>query len=485
MLEAMKFYKQGLIKPITPATIFSAVQISEPFRYMQKAQHIGKIVVSMPDKVEDLPQETVREELALNPDRAYLFVGGLGGLGRSIATWLTEKGARHIIFLSRSAGNIPQDDPFIMELSALGCMTTMVSGDVCDYNDVVRAVKAAGKSIAGVLQASMVLKVSTTDASPLAPFKAMATDSSVQDNALVDMSWEHWRAAVQPKVQGTWNLHNALLREQPEPLDLFFLFSSAGAMSGQWGQANYNAGNTFLDSFVSFRHSLGLPASTVNIGVIEDIGYVSENPDVLDSLRSTAQYLMDEPKLLESIELMLKRSAPSSSANHLSAEIIESPGNARYVQKSQIGVGMRSVLPITSPNNRTIWRKDPRMLVYRNLEAAETSSSSSSDHELDQFLKDIGSNMTLLKSPDSALLLAREIGKTLFGFMMRTDDEPDCDAPLSTIGIDSLISIEVRNWIRRKLGIEFTVLEIVRADNVNHLGALAQIKLVEKYRARA
>lgn len=171
MLRAMDFYEQGLITPVTPTTTFSALQISEPFRYMQKAQHIGKIVVSMPDKVEDLPQETVREELALNPDRAYLFVGGLGGLGRSIATWLTEKGARHIVFLSRSAGSIPQDDPFVMELSTLGCMATMVSGDVCNYDDVVRAIKAAGKPVAGVLQASMVLKVSTVEACPLPFFR--------------------------------------------------------------------------------------------------------------------------------------------------------------------------------------------------------------------------------------------------------------------------------------------------------------------------
>ena len=78
-------------------------------------------------------------------------------------------------------------------------------------------------------------------------------------------------------------------------------------MSGHWGQANYNAGNTFLDAFVSYRHSLGLAASTVNIGVMEDVGYLSENLDLLDSLRSTAQYLIKEPQLLDSLELMLKR----------------------------------------------------------------------------------------------------------------------------------------------------------------------------------
>jgi KR domain/Phosphopantetheine attachment site len=267
---------------------------------------------------------------------------------------------------------------------------------------------------------------------------------------------------------------------QAEPLDFFFLFSSAGAMSGQWGQANYNAGNTFLDAFVQYRHSLGLPASTVNIGVIEDIGYVSRNQEVFDSLRATAQYMLGEKELLESIGLMLKRSHPSYDSKRSS-----SSGVRRYVNASQIGIGMRSVLPITSPSNRTIWRKDPRMLVYRNLETHETSSDSSGDGELNQFLKEISSNMALLKSPSSALLLAREIGKTLYGFMMRNEEEADLTAPLATMGIDSLISIELRNWMRRKVGVELTVLEIVRAENVGQLGEHAQAKLVEKYEARA
>lgn len=82
-------------------------------------------------------------------------------------------------------------------------------------------------------------------------------------------------------------------------------------MTGQWGQANYNAGNTFLDAFVSYRHSLGLAASAVNIGVVGDIGYVSEHPSVLDSLRATGQYIMMEAELLDCLELVLKRSRPT------------------------------------------------------------------------------------------------------------------------------------------------------------------------------
>lgn len=314
-----------------------------------------------------------------------------------------------------------------------------------------------------------------------------------QDSSLDDMSWAQWTAASRPKIQGTWNLHNALAREQAhQPVDHFLLFSSLGAMTGQWGQANYNAGNTFLDAFVSYRHSLGLAASVVNIGVVGDVGYVSENPAVLDSLRATGQYIMREPELLECLELMLRRSGPASSPHGMPSREEQQatrPGTFRYAQPSQLGTGLRSLLPITAPNNRTPWRRDPRMLVYRNVEhgasgAGADAASGDSGEELSRFLRDISSSMALLKSEEAAALLAREVGRTLLGFMMRSEAELDLDAPLGAVGIDSLVSIELRNWIRRRIGAEVTVLEIVRAESLARLGETVQGKLIEKYQAR-
>ncbi|KAJ0116060.1 hypothetical protein J7T55_005006 [Diaporthe amygdali] len=471
--RAVEFYQQGFIEPIYPLKTLSACTISEPIRNMQKGDHIGKLVVSMPHDHKDLPSETGYDELCLRSDGAYLFVGGLGGLGRSTTTWLVEKGARNLVLFSRSAGQLRDDDPFVQELQSLGCTVTRVSGYVTIYEDVVRAMKAAGKPIIGILQASMVL----------------------QDSSLDDMSWAQWIAASRPKIQGTWNLHNALLHEQEDqPVEHFLLFSSLGAMTGQWGQANYNAGNSFLDAFVSFRHSLGLSASVINIGVVGDVGYVSEHPSVLDSLRATGQYIMREPELLDCLELTLKRSGPApydtAARQDRDKKQLSGPGTFRYVQPSQLGTGLRSLLPITAPNNRTPWRRDPRMLVYRNVEqgagadATSTDPASSTEKELSKFLRDIASNMALLKSDEAATLLAREIGRTLLGFMMRAEGELDLNASLGAIGIDSLVSIELKNWIRRRLGAEVTVLEIVRADSLVQVGEIVRGKLIEKYQAR-
>lgn len=289
------------------------------------------------------------------------------------------------------------------------------------------------------------------------------------------MTWQDWQAAVHPKVTGTWNLHRALLSE---PLDFFFLFSSTAAVSGQNGQANYNAGNTFQDAFVTYRHSLGLPASVVDIGIVEDVGYVSKNPALLDSLRATSQSLVQEVELLASIELALRRSRPAATHSDPSP-------TSSYVNKSQIAVGLKSTLPIIAPNNRTPWRRDPRLLVYRNLEdkPEETATASnSSDEALSKFLREASASMEFLKRDESAALLANEIGRTLLGFLMKPDAEMvDVDAPLAAVGIDSLVSIELRNWLRRKVGVEFAVLEITGAVSLRALGKEAQGKLVEKF----
>lgn len=295
------------------------------------------------------------------------------------------------------------------------------------------------------------------------------------------MTFEQWQAATLPKIQGTWNLHEALLA-QKQPLDFFFLFSSVSGIGGQWGQANYASANTFLDAFVQYRHSLGLPASVLDIGAMEDVGYLSQNSGILEALRATSLHTLHEQDLLDSLQLMIDRSNPPQST----ATAVSSSKTARYVNPSQVAIGVRSTLPLSAPNNRTIWKKDPRMSVYRNLESLndDTAASSGNEEGLKQFVRDASKNPALLDLPESINFLAKEAGTTLFGFMMRGDEEPALDVPLASLGVDSLVSIELRNWFRQRVGAEFTVLEVVNSNSVTHLGEQAAAKLKEKFQAR-
>lgn len=109
-------------------------------------------------------------------DVSYLLVGGFGGLGRSVATWMVEHGARSLVFLSRSAAS-PDNAQFVKELEGYpGCTVTTVSGDVSKDEDVLKTIKAAPKPLAGVLQLSLVLRVSlSTISHPFAQNSTMLT----------------------------------------------------------------------------------------------------------------------------------------------------------------------------------------------------------------------------------------------------------------------------------------------------------------------
>ncbi|KAL8818356.1 MAG: hypothetical protein Q9223_002991 [Gallowayella weberi] len=460
--RAIQFYEQGNIKPISPIKEFRAAQVEEAMRYMQKGQHIGKIVVSMPENPMELEATPAVKELRLRADVSYLSAGGLGGLGRSTASWLVENGAKHLIFLSRSAGKVSDNDPFVEELAAQGCSVQMFSGSVANAADVAKVVSSAAKPIAGVLQASMVLN----------------------DAALDSMTFEQWQAAVLPKVQGTWNLHHELIK-QDQPLDFFFLFSSLSGLNGQPGQSNYAAGNTFLDAFVQYRHSLGLPASVLDIGIVEDVGFVSSNTNLLDTLKATSMHLLHEQDVLDSIQVMIERSGPHMPIA-ASRPTNSSPQTCAYINHSQLGIGVRSNLPISAPNNRVPWKKDPRMAVFRNLDFSTGGSSSVSNSErLKEFLSECRNNPALLDLPGSISVLAQEAGTTLSGFMMRGEEDLDLNVSLATLGVDSLVSIELRNWFVKTVGVEITVLEVVNSGSLTGLAEHAARKLKEKFQARA
>ena len=157
----MDLFRCGLIKPIEPLTLFEASHVEEAFRYMQKGQHIGKIVVRMGAHTDELQSTAKMRNLVLNPDASYVLIGGLGGLGQSISSWMVEKGAKHLVFLSRSAGESKKDQAFISELISQDCSVQVFAGSVANLQDVKNAVANAGRPVAGVLQLSMVLKVPT------------------------------------------------------------------------------------------------------------------------------------------------------------------------------------------------------------------------------------------------------------------------------------------------------------------------------------
>lgn len=96
-----------------------------------------------------------------SPDKAYLLIGCLGGLGRSLSRWMLRRGARHFVFIGRSGTDKAPARNLVNDLQAAGASVTVIRGDVAAYKDVEKAVAAATRPIGGVIQAAMSIHVST------------------------------------------------------------------------------------------------------------------------------------------------------------------------------------------------------------------------------------------------------------------------------------------------------------------------------------
>jgi acyl transferase domain-containing protein/NADPH:quinone reductase-like Zn-dependent oxidoreductase len=103
-----------------------------------------------------------RPQLTLRRDGTYLLVGCLGGLGRSLTSWMLRRGARSFAFLSRSGADAREASSLVQDLRDAGAEVYVIRGDVGVRKDVERAIQSVppDRPIRGVINAAMVLRVS-------------------------------------------------------------------------------------------------------------------------------------------------------------------------------------------------------------------------------------------------------------------------------------------------------------------------------------
>ncbi|KAF4589053.1 Beta-ketoacyl synthase [Ophiocordyceps camponoti-floridani] len=201
------------------------------------------------------------------------------------------------------------------------------------------------------------------------------------------MSHDNWKACLEPKVTGTWNLHNALIETK---LDFFVLISSTSGTTGNLGQVNYAAASCFLDSFVQYRHGLGLPCSVVDLGAVEGVGVLGGKQNVV-----------------EAIQLAVMRSSPENST-------IPTSPRGLYCNKSQIIIGLTSSRSSGDFTNRLAFTNDARAGLLTNMNAATSGKTlESSDSEINQLISRFEADPGLLTEPDAIDMVSHEIGRIL------------------------------------------------------------------------
>jgi len=248
LLEA---FDKGELHPL-PLQIFSLKEVACAFRHMAQAKHIGKIVISHPDLSERRSARSNLEEdqrVVLSTDGSYLVTGGLGGLGLQVAHWLVDRGAKNLVLMGRSAPSL-ETSQILGELKKAGVQIEVVQGDVSKREDVTIALSQANLSrLRGIFHCAGV----------------------VADSLLSQQNWSRFSEVMSPKVAGTWNLH-VLTRDVP--LDFFVIFSSVVSVLGSAGQANHASACAFEDGLAHFRRARGLPALSINWGPWSTVGAV-------------------------------------------------------------------------------------------------------------------------------------------------------------------------------------------------------------------
>jgi aryl carrier-like protein len=257
-------------------------------------------------------------------------------------------------------------------------------------------------------------------------------------------------------------------------LDFFILMSSISACVGHPGQINYASANTFLDSFAQYREGLGLPCSVINLGGMEGVGFLAERPAKLNQYRSFGLYVIHEQHLVDAIQLAIKRPKPPSN------KVITGRYNS-FTNSNQYIIGLNTSKSMSDPTNRTLFRGDPRVQLYNTISSSEQNVNGGRDEGMREFLSQAEANPAMLDEPETLQRVSWEIGRTLFSFLLLPEENLDITLTLVSIGIDSLVSIEIRNWWRKMLGLDITVLEIMNAGTIEGLGKLAIISLKKKF----
>lgn len=160
MLErCLDLYQQKKIRPIQPASVFNSCEVDKGFRLLQGGDHIGKVVIKMPEDTSQIKSRPRAHPMRFDPQASYILTGGLGGLGKAIATWLVDRGARDLVFLSRSAGLTDDSREFFAELESMGCHVSAIAGKAQRMADVEAAISTATGPVKGLFHMAMVLQV--------------------------------------------------------------------------------------------------------------------------------------------------------------------------------------------------------------------------------------------------------------------------------------------------------------------------------------
>jgi NAD(P)-dependent dehydrogenase (short-subunit alcohol dehydrogenase family)/acyl carrier protein len=380
----------GLID-IDDADTSAAARLVELIRDAREDQLALRAGQCYTPRLERIPPAAEAPRRPLDPDGVYLITGGLGAVGLALAQWLVANGARRLALVGRHAG----PNAATAELERQGASVYVAPCDVTHAGEVARLLAQPELSgLRGIIHAAGVL----------------------DDGALMQLTPERMTSVLAPKVSGSWNLHR---QTRGLALDFFVVCSSAAAVLGSAGQANYAAANAFLDALAHQRQASGLPALSVNWGPFAQAG-MAARALAAQPRRNSLPGL--DPIALEQAGPILGRLLAQGLA-----------------QAAVLPIPVRDLPRLTGPRS-SLLAASGRQLDRREQPAAEAP------RELARRLAEAH------PAHRAQLLLANVVEQAASVLLLQTSQTLDPRRPLREYGLDSLMALDLSATLSRMIG---------------------------------
>jgi 8-amino-7-oxononanoate synthase len=405
--ELRQQFVDSKLQPL-PHKVFPIQQADDAFRYMAQAKHIGKVVISLP-----------ASNQVVKIDGSYLITGGMGALGLQVANWLAEEGAKHLILLGRSQPKRSAQQE-IEQLKQQGITVDLIQIDLSDYEAVTNLFdnfKSTQTNIKGIIHAAGIL----------------------DDGLLKTLSWSRFQRVLQPKVAGTWNLHQAT---EKLPLDWFVCFSSVVSAFGAVGQSNYATANAFMDNLMSYRRNQGLPGLSINWSIWDEVGMASRlTPEQQQRLSQQGLTAIAPPQGLKVLKQLLQQQATQT--------IVFPVDWATFLNQQPANPFFARVQPQTKVKIKTATSSFLQQLAQTN--------PNQQQHVLQSHIRE-------------------QIAKVL-GFS--DPEDVDTQEKFADLGMDSLMAVEFKNNLQASFGNAISLTAAFDYPNVELLTAYLAQELLD------
>jgi hypothetical protein len=271
------------------------------------------------------------------------------------------------------------------------------------------------------------------------------------------MTVDMFNAAIAPKVKGANALHQAL---KDHLLDFFIMTSSVSGTKGSQGQANYSAANTYLDTLAWHRHLKGLPATSLVLPMILEVGAVAETEGLEAKIARKGFYGIGEREMLRGFETAMLQPAPKASESVTLSD-------AQIILGIEPQFLANAIAAVGDPSN-IYWLNDARFSkVRRAIESAAQYSNPNSGN---------GDFMGLVSAAqqagqDTAIKVIGDylIKKCSGILMVPVSDFEFENGSIASYGLDSMIGAELRSWLFKEFGLDVSF-QLLLAPNLTFRG---------------